>query len=106
MKHQNTQPIYIFNRANPQNSEPQSGSRRGLDFIALNFADPEVFLELLNCQAKRTKTGQYFVVARITFNNSPNSYFERSFKSYLLEIFNSDFFEPIFFDNQPNFLLI
>ena len=30
-----TQPIYIFNRENPQNSEPQNGPRRGLDFIAL-----------------------------------------------------------------------
>ena len=37
-----------------------------------NFADPEVFLELLNCQVKRAKAGQYFVVARIIFNNSPN----------------------------------
>ena len=35
MKHNNTQPIYIFNRKNPQNSEPQNGQRRGLDFIAL-----------------------------------------------------------------------
>ena len=35
MKHKNTQPIYIFNRENPQNSEPQNGPRRGLDFIAL-----------------------------------------------------------------------
>ena len=35
MKHKNTQPLYIFNRENPQNSEPQNGPRRGLDFIAL-----------------------------------------------------------------------
>ena len=35
-KHKNTQPLYIFNRENPQNSEPQNGLRRGLDFIALN----------------------------------------------------------------------
>ena len=35
LKHQNTQPIYIFNRENPKNSEPQNGPRRGLDFIAL-----------------------------------------------------------------------
>ena len=35
MKHKNNQPIYIFNRENPQNSEPQNGQRRGLDFIAL-----------------------------------------------------------------------
>jgi hypothetical protein len=35
LKHKNTQPIYIFNRENPQNSEPQNGPRRGLDFIAL-----------------------------------------------------------------------
>ena len=35
LKHKNTQPIYIFSRENPQNSEPHFGSRRGLDFIAL-----------------------------------------------------------------------
>ena len=35
MKHENTQPLYTFNRENPQNSEPQNGPRRGLDFIAL-----------------------------------------------------------------------
>ena len=27
--------LYIFNRENPQNSDPQNGPRRGLDFIAL-----------------------------------------------------------------------
>ena len=37
MKHKNTQPLYIFNRENPQNSEPPNGSRRGLDYIALDF---------------------------------------------------------------------
>ena len=31
-----SQPIYIFNRENSQNSEPQNGPRRGLDFIALD----------------------------------------------------------------------
>jgi hypothetical protein len=35
LKHKNTQPSYIFNRKNPQNSETQNGLRRGLDFIAL-----------------------------------------------------------------------
>ena len=35
LKHKNTQPIYIFKRENPQNSEPQNGPRRGLDYIAL-----------------------------------------------------------------------
>ena len=35
MKHKNTQPLYIFNTENHQNSEPQNGPRRGLDFIAL-----------------------------------------------------------------------
>ena len=35
LKHKNTQPSYIFNRENNQNSEPQNGPRRGLDFIAL-----------------------------------------------------------------------
>ena len=36
MKRKNKQPLYIFNRENPQNSEPQNGTRRGLDFIALH----------------------------------------------------------------------
>ena len=35
MKHKNTQTLYIFNRENPQNSEPQNGPRSGLDYIAL-----------------------------------------------------------------------
>ena len=35
MKHKNTQPLYIFNRENTQNSEPQNGPRSGLDYIAL-----------------------------------------------------------------------
>ena len=39
--------IYIFNRENPQNSEPQNGPRRGLDFIALNK------LEQLECKLEK-----------------------------------------------------
>ena len=35
LKHINTQSTYIFNRENLQESEPQNGPRRGLDFIAL-----------------------------------------------------------------------
>ena len=35
MKHKNTQPLYIFNGENPQNSEPQNGPRSGLYYIAL-----------------------------------------------------------------------
>ena len=35
LKHKNTQPLYIFNREYPQNSEPQNGPRSGLDYIAL-----------------------------------------------------------------------
>ena len=31
----NTQLLYIFSRENPQNSAPQNGPRRGLDFIGL-----------------------------------------------------------------------
>jgi hypothetical protein len=37
LKHKNTQPLYIFNRENPQNSEPQNGPRSGLDYIALKL---------------------------------------------------------------------
>jgi hypothetical protein len=29
LKHTNTQPNYIFNRENPQNSEPQKWSKEG-----------------------------------------------------------------------------
>ena len=35
LKHKNTQPLYIFGRENPQNSEPKNGPRSGLDYIAL-----------------------------------------------------------------------
>ena len=34
LKRKNTQPLYIYGE-NHQNSEPQNGPRRGLDFIAL-----------------------------------------------------------------------
>ena len=37
LKPKNTQPINIFIRENLQNSEPQNGPRRGLDFLALIF---------------------------------------------------------------------
>ena len=43
-KHKNTQPLYIFNRENPQNSEPHNVPRRGLDFIALVQTSPKEFL--------------------------------------------------------------
>ena len=42
MKHKNTQPLYIFNRENPQNSEPQNGPRSGLDYIALDLIDDNI----------------------------------------------------------------
>ena len=35
LKHKSTQPIYVFSRENPQNSESQNGPRRGLYLIAL-----------------------------------------------------------------------
>ena len=37
LKHKNTQPIYIFNRENTQNSEPQNGPRRGTWFHSFAF---------------------------------------------------------------------
>ena len=40
-KYKNTQPLYIFNKENPQNSEPQNGPRKGLDFIALSKKDAD-----------------------------------------------------------------
>ena len=39
LKHKNTQPSYISNWENPQNSEPQNRPRRGLDIIALVWGD-------------------------------------------------------------------
>jgi hypothetical protein len=39
LKHHSTQPILIFNRENPQNSESPNGPRRGLDFIALVISE-------------------------------------------------------------------
>jgi hypothetical protein len=39
LKHKNTQPLYIFNRENPQNSEPQNGPRSRLDYIVLPFVE-------------------------------------------------------------------
>ena len=55
LKHKNTQPNYIFNRENPQNSEPQNGPRRELDFIALgrtnmNFKTYSMNLSFLSFQ--------------------------------------------------------
>ena len=47
LKHKNTQPLYIINRENPQNSETQNGPRRGLDFIALPLVDDRFFFMLL-----------------------------------------------------------
>ena len=41
----------IFNKENPQNSEPQNGPRRGLDFIALNN---------IKIEAERRKTQVIF----------------------------------------------
>ena len=35
LKHHSTQPIHIFNRENPKNSESPKDQRRKLDFIAL-----------------------------------------------------------------------
>ena len=39
LKHKNTQSLYIFNRENPRNSEPQNGPRSGLDYIALKITE-------------------------------------------------------------------
>ena len=41
LKHKNIYSIYIFNKENPQNSEPQNGPRTGLDFIALIGSDSD-----------------------------------------------------------------
>ena len=45
LKYKNTQPIYIFNNENPQNSEPQKCPRRGSDFIALAHSNVLVILQ-------------------------------------------------------------
>ena len=44
LKHKNTQPLYIFKRENPQNSESQNGPRKGLDFIALYLVESRLLL--------------------------------------------------------------
>ena len=49
------QPSYIFNRENPQNSEPQNGPRRKLDFIDLHCA---VILEECTSFLKSIYKGQ------------------------------------------------
>ena len=51
LKHKNTQPSYIFNRENPQNSESQNGPRRGLEFIALHYTDMHFDSMYLNFEA-------------------------------------------------------
>ena len=43
LKLKNTQSLYIFNRENTQNSEPQIGPKGGLDFITL-------LAVILNCE--------------------------------------------------------
>ena len=53
MKHKNTQPLYIFNRENPQNSEPQNGPWRGLDYIALAIGDHHFFTIPCHCQTTK-----------------------------------------------------
>ena len=52
LKHKNTQPLYIINRENPQNSETQNGPRRGLDFIALLFGRPRTMNSTSKFRAK------------------------------------------------------
>jgi hypothetical protein len=56
LKHKNTQASSIFNRENPQNSEPQNGPRRGLDFIALI----EVTIEFLFVEFPSTYSSIHF----------------------------------------------
>jgi hypothetical protein len=68
LKHKNTQPSYIFNRKNPQNSETQNGPRRGLDFIALvrGFSWPRItsrLLEYNSVESTLTIFGQTIVLS-------------------------------------------
>ena len=49
LKHKNTQLIGIFNRENPQNSEPQNGQRTGLDYIALCELDSYLLWKYVIC---------------------------------------------------------
>ena len=55
LKHKNTQPLYIFNREYPQNSEPQNGPRSGLDYIALNYSDSQKFIVLWGIHTCKTE---------------------------------------------------
>ena len=55
-KHKNTQPLYIFNIEDPQNSEPQNGPMRGLDFIALQptyYINWAYSTEVMQCKKER-----------------------------------------------------
>jgi hypothetical protein len=70
LKHKNTQPLYIFNKENPQNSEPQNDPRRGLDFIALTNlkrSQSHTNSELLNLltnptSALKSKLQRFFAI--------------------------------------------
>ena len=57
LKHKNTQLLYIFNRENPQNSEPQNGPRSGLDYIALHLPASQkwLFSMYVPCFATRVR---------------------------------------------------
>ena len=77
MKHKNTQPLYIFKRENPQNSEPQNGPRSGLDYIALLGTDghrdrPEPMPSPLNYPAYYL----YVSVAKLSTQSLPEFFFQ------------------------------
>ena len=75
MKHKNTQPLYIFNRENPQSSETQNGPRSGLDYIALHHTNAKLSIK----KASHPKT--YFSYQADFFKAMP--YFEISTKYFL-----------------------
>ena len=56
----------MFNRENPQNSEPQNGPRSGLDYIALPSSD------VINVKKSQKNCGKYFLRGKNQFFRAKN----------------------------------
>ena len=78
---------YIFNRENPQNSEPQNGPRRGLDFIPL----------VQRCNYCLNPMRRQFGDRKIL---SPNSL--RMGFTFLMDANTSKYFYNLFYGSEAN----
>ena len=83
LKHKSTQPLYIFNRENPQNSESQNGLRRGLDFIALSVTNLIFFFIFWMGAANNNLIGGMAMRLRVSFAgpNGAGSFFKSYFQT-------------------------